>query len=245
MIDIAARIALFPFLAWQGHVTRKNIVKLPEAGGRREGVTGTGPKLRLLIVGDSSAAGVGASHQEEALLGHMRKRLSQTNTVHWWLDAKTGATTLDTYERLIERPAQKAEVVSISIGVNDITGLVPLPVWLARYNRLLNLLQDKFEADVICVSGIPKMEYFPVLPQPLRWVLGAQANRFDRYLRKLVARRPECRFVEMDFEPLPTLMSRDGFHPGPKIYADWGRKVFKAVRRDVRKLSDPHGPLRH
>ena len=237
MIDIAARIVLFPFLAWQGHVTRRNTPKLPEASGRRNGVTGTGPDLHLFIVGDSSAAGVGTSHQEEALLGQMRKRLSQTHTVHWRLDAKTGATTLDTFHRIEALDAFKADVVSVSLGVNDITSLVPLPVWLARYNRLLNLLQEKFAADVICVSGIPKMEYFPVLPQPLRWVLGSQARRFDWYLRQLVARRPECRFVEMDFRPDPSLMSEDGYHPGPRIYADWGRKVFKAIRADVRRGS--------
>ena len=245
MFDIAARLVLFPFLAWQGLSTRKRALKLPDPTGRREGVTGQGPELRLLIVGDSSAAGVGTTHQEEALLGQMRKRFSQTNTVHWWLDAKTGSTTQETYQRLLARPAQKVDVVSVSLGVNDITGLVPLPVWLRRYNRLLNLLQTKFEADVICVNGIPKMEYFPLLPQPLRWVLGAQARRFDWYLRRMVARRPECRFVELDFTPDPSLMSVDGYHPGPRIYADWGRKVFKALRDDVRSLSGPRGPLAH
>lgn len=245
MIDIAARLTLFPILAWQGYAARKRSIKLPDASGRRDGITGSGPELHMLIAGDSSAAGVGASHQEEALLGHMRKRLSQTNTVHWTLDAVTGSTTAETLQRLRERPDHHYDVVCISLGVNDITGLVPLPVWLKRYHDLLDLIQTKFGAAVICVSGIPKMEYFPLLPQPLRWVLGAQASRFDRYLRKLVARRPECRFVEMDFTPDPSLMSVDGFHPGPKIYAAWGRKVFKAVRPDVRLLGHTDDPLSH
>ena len=245
MIDIAARITLFPLLAWQGYATRRRSIKLPDATGRREGVTGSGPDLHMLIVGDSSAAGVGTSHQEEALLGHMRKRLSQTNTVHWTLDAVTGATTAETMQRLLDRPAQHFDVVSVSLGVNDITTLVPLPIWLKRYRRLLDLLHDKFGAQVICVSGIPKMEYFPLLPQPLRWVLGAQANRFDRNLRKMIVRRPNCRFVEMDFRPDPSLMSIDGYHPGPKIYAAWGGKVFRAIRDDVRKLGQTQDPLSH
>ncbi len=245
MIDVAARIVLFPFLAWQGYTTRRDALNLPEAAGRREGVAGQGPEVHLFIVGDSSAAGVGTSHQEEALLGQLRKRLSQTNTVHWVLDAKTGATTQQTIQRLLDRPAEKANVVSVSLGVNDITSLVPLPVWLARYNRLLNLLQEKFEADVIFVNGIPKMGYFPVLPQPLRWILGQQAKRFDWYLQRLIARRPECRFIPLDFEPDPSLMSEDGYHPGPKIYAEWGRKVFRALRKELRGQKTPQGPLPH
>lgn len=243
MIDIAARLTLFPLLAWQGYATRRRSIKLPDASGRRSGVTGSGPDLHLLIVGDSSAAGVGTSHQEEALLGQMRKRLSQTNTVHWTLDAVTGATTAQTIQRLRDRPAQHFDVVCVSLGVNDITGLVPLPVWLSRYRTLLNLLRAKFGATVICVSGIPKMAYFPLLPQPLRWVLGAQADRFDRHLRLRVASDADCRFVELDFRPDPSLMSIDGYHPGPKIYAQWGGKVFRAIRQDVRRIGQVQDPL--
>ena len=55
-------------------------LRLPEAEGPRAGSAGEGPALRLLILGDSSAAGVGTTHQEEALLGQMRKRFSQTNS---------------------------------------------------------------------------------------------------------------------------------------------------------------------
>ena len=237
MFDIAARVTLFPLLAVQGIMARRRAVFLPEATGRREGVSGQGPELRMLIVGDSSAAGVGASHQDEALLGQMRKRLSQTNTVNWQVDAKTGATTRDTIERLKQRPAFKVDIVSVSLGVNDITSQVPLWLWLRRQRDLMDLLKDRFGADVICVSGIPKMQYFPLLPQPLRWVLGCQAARFDRQLRRLVASRPECRYVDMDFEPDPSLMSADGFHPGPKIYSEWGRRVYRTVRRDLRALA--------
>tara|TARA_R110002072_G_scaffold3397_1_gene24885 strand:- start:82 stop:810 length:729 start_codon:yes stop_codon:yes gene_type:complete len=240
MLDFAARFILFPVLVFQAVKVRRSALRLADPAGRRNGVSGQGPVLRLLIVGDSSAVGVGTSHQEEALLGHMRKRLSQTNTVYWSVDAKTGATTADTIARLMEIQPQKFDVVSVSLGVNDITGLVPLSVWLRRFSTLLQLIESRFQANVICVSGIPQMRYFPLLPQPLRWVVGAQANRFDRALRRLLANRTGCRFVEVDFEPDISRMSPDGFHPGPKIYAEWGRKVYRAIRRDVKQLGDPN-----
>ncbi len=236
MLDLAARILLFPVLACQVVKVRRSAMHLDDPSGRREGVSGHGPVLRFLIVGDSSAAGVGTSHQEEALLGHIRKRLSQTNTVHWSVDAQTGATTTETMVRLQDRPRQKFDVVSISLGVNDITHLVPLAVWLGHYAALLQIIEDRFQPEVICVSGIPPMQYFPLLPQPLRWVVGAQANRFDRALCNLVADRAGYRYVEMDFKPDLSKMSPDGFHPGPKIYAEWGGKVYRAIRSDVKQL---------
>ena len=77
------------------------------------------------------------------------------------------------------------------------------------------------------------MEHFPILPQPLRWVLGSQARRYDTGLRRLVSNRGNCRYIAMDFAPDLTLMSPDGFHPGPKIYAQWSKKVYRALRKDT------------
>lgn len=236
MLDVAARFLLFPVLVIQGAFVRRSALRLADPAGRRHGVSGRGANLSLLIIGDSSAVGVGTSHQEEALLGQMRKRLSQTNTVYWSVDAETGATTADTIARLQESPKQKFDIVSVSLGVNDITTRVPLAVWLQQFSNLLELAESKFQAEVICVSGIPPIQNFPLLPQPLRWVLGAQAKRFDRALRKLVADRTGCRFVEMDFEPDIAQMSSDGFHPGPKVYSEWGRKVYRAIRHDAKRL---------
>lgn len=236
MLDVAVRILLFPVLVAQAAEVRRTALRLDDPSGLREGFSGHGPELHLLIIGDSSAVGVGTSHQEEALLGHMRKRLSQTNTVYWSVNAKTGATTADVIAALQECEPRKFHIVSVSLGVNDITTRVPVSVWLRRCSELLELLERKFEADVICVSGIPPIQYFPLLPQPLRWVLGAQAKRFDRALRVLVANHPGCRFVEMDFQPDVSHMSPDGFHPGPKIYSEWGRKVYRAIRSDIKRL---------
>lgn len=242
MIDIVARFALFPVLAAQAVYARKKALSLPEPEGPREGNTGAGPQIRLLITGDSSAAGVGTSHQDEALSGHLRRYLSKKNRVDWVVDAKTGATTADTIQRLKARPDEKFHVISVSLGVNDVTKLVSLRSWLQQQSKLLDLLQYKFDAQVIGVSGVPPLGSFPLLPQPLRWVLGCQAVRFDRHLRALIAARPECRYVDMDFDLDASLMSEDGFHPGPMIYSEWGKRVYAALRDDLQKrLPDQAG----
>ena len=62
------KLALGPLLIWQGRQVRSVAMKLPEAAGPRQGVAGEGaPQLRLLGVGDSSAAGVGVADQQQAL----------------------------------------------------------------------------------------------------------------------------------------------------------------------------------
>ena len=49
---------------------------LPEAEGAREGRVGEGERLALLIVGDSSAVGVGVPTQEHALARHLAATLA-------------------------------------------------------------------------------------------------------------------------------------------------------------------------
>ncbi|MDH3952646.1 MAG: SGNH/GDSL hydrolase family protein, partial [Gammaproteobacteria bacterium] len=59
----------------QGIWTNLRVPTLPEPPGAREGSAGKGPPLKLLVVGDSAAAGVGVSRQDEALLGQVVSRL--------------------------------------------------------------------------------------------------------------------------------------------------------------------------
>ncbi|MEM8598518.1 MAG: SGNH/GDSL hydrolase family protein, partial [Bacteroidota bacterium] len=63
-----SKILLGPVLLAQGKRVRRVALKLPEPPGDRESTVGNGPPLRLLVVGDSSAAGVGAETQDDALL---------------------------------------------------------------------------------------------------------------------------------------------------------------------------------
>ena len=71
-----------PLLLVQGKYVRRVTPKLPEAAGAREGErrlrdAGGGPaSLRVLITGDSSAAGVGTQHQDEALPGQLADALA-------------------------------------------------------------------------------------------------------------------------------------------------------------------------
>ncbi len=77
MKHLAATIALGPLLLLQGRHVRRVTPVLPEPPGPRQGRSGAGPALRLLILGDSAAAGVGASTQGEALSGQLVQTLAR------------------------------------------------------------------------------------------------------------------------------------------------------------------------
>ena len=211
-------------------------LNLPEAAGARSGVSGDGPALRLLVLGDSSAAGVGVETQSEALAGHLVDRLKPHFRVTWAVEAQTGAPTRSTLDDVANRPATACDVAVVALGVNDVTRFVSPGALKTRNTRLLEWLQIECGARLVYVSGIPPLGSFPLLPAPLRGVLGRHADRLDRMLRGAVPQRPGCRYVGFDMPLDPSLMARDGFHPGPELYRLWGVELADIILEDFERL---------
>ena len=225
-----ATVVLAPVLLLQGRHVRRTVALLPEPEGSREGASGKGPVLRLLVAGDSAAAGVGAQTQDDALSGRIVAGLADSFHVKWKLLAFTGATTADLLAHLQGQPAEDFDVVVTSLGVNDVTGRRSLSDWHRQQGQLVALLENKFRARHILLSGLPPMHRFPALPQPLRWYIGSRAQDFDRALASLAHRRAGCEFVKLGYAMMDTeAMAADGFHPGPAIYGLWAAEVVRRI----------------
>lgn len=225
-----ATVALGPLLLVQGRRVRRTVAVLPEPLGPRAGAVGSGPPLRLLVVGDSAAAGVGARTQDEALSGQLAAALAPMFRLQWQLLAFTGATTADMLQRLRDEPVTKVDVVLTSLGVNDVTGRLSLTAWRRAQRELIDLLRERFGARYILLSGLPPMHRFPALPQPLRWYVGSRARDFDRALADIARSRAHCEFLGLGYEMMDlAAMAADGFHPGPPICALWAQEAARRI----------------
>ena len=226
---LLATLPLAPVLFLQAHRVRRSIPRMPEPPGPRRGLSGTGPRLKVLIAGDSAAAGVGASHQDEALAGQLVGSLSADYSVEWSLEARTGATTATTLRRLRELDEENFDVAVTSLGVNDVTAGSSRRSWRSRQRELRDLLRGAFGVSGIVVCGLPPVHGFPALPQPLRWYLGERARAFDIDLEADAEAEEGVRFLSLRFSEDPSEMASDGFHPGPAVYARWGRMAALAI----------------
>ncbi len=227
--DQILRVPLLPVLAVQGLSVRRKAQLLPEPAGPREGREGRGPRLRLLIAGDSSAAGVGAGTQQQALAGQLVRQLGRHHTVEWRLEATTGHTTADTIERLRDIGGE-FDVAVTALGVNDVTRAVTKAQFMQRQTELLNLLTGTLGVRRVVVSGVPQMHRFPALPQPLAWVLGRQAGRLDQGLQQVANQFPQARHLSLHLPEDPALAAPDGYHPSPRAYALWAEQLALAIR---------------
>ncbi|WP_160107735.1 SGNH/GDSL hydrolase family protein [Pseudomonas izuensis] len=239
--EALAKIMLGPLLLMQGAYTRRITPKLPEAKGEREGLAGDGEPLRLLILGDSAAAGVGAPTQAQALSGQVVSRLARAYQVGWKLWARSGLDSQALLELLEQHGPEPFDVALLSIGVNDVTGALTADQWVTRQQQLLAILADKFGVRLIVVSPLPPMHLFPALPQPLRWYLGNRATRFNGRLAELADRTDRCTLLTTHLAPVAGAMAPDGFHPGPAIYSAWTGDAAQVIARHLGRT--PSGTL--
>ena len=227
-----ATLALFPALLIQGNRVKKNTIRLSEAEGARDGITGQGQTLSLLILGDSAAAGVGVAHQNDALLGAVISALQHQYQVHWRLEAQSGDTTSQVIQKTKKLVNQKYDVVVTSVGVNDVTRLMSAQTWIKQQQHFYQLIQAKFQPELIIATGVPPMHLFPALPNPLSWLFGQYAKQMNLQLEKMIAQQEDMQWIEYDIRKYQSMnleMAKDGFHPSKEIYQIWGKEVSDRI----------------
>ena len=219
-MPLALELVLSPLLVAQALVTRARMPRLPEAEGPRQGEVGQGPVLRLLVAGDSSAAGVGVGTQQQALAGPMARHLAQAVgvRVHWQLVARSGLTTQQTLQWLRDEPPAPADVAVVVTGVNDIVERIPVARAVAARDAAATWLREVHGVRHVVFAPLPPVHRFPGLPQPLRWAAGSEARRHNAALARWAGTRGDVSCVDMDMSLEADAMASDGFHPGAPVY---------------------------
>lgn len=227
-----------PFLLPQALYVRHTAPRFSGAGGPNHGSVGAGEPLKLLAVGDSIIAGVGASELSKALVGRAAEKLSDTleRQVNWRAYGFSGANSTRLLERhLPQIDDLRADVIITSIGINDVTSITTLPHWRENLSTLFRTLLDRNEAAVVAFAGLPPLHGFPLLPQPLRSVLGLRARDFDLAAREIIARYPQVIHVPVEFETTPDKFAPDGYHPNEASYVTFGEGMAEKI---VERLSN-------
>ncbi|MFZ5550082.1 MAG: SGNH/GDSL hydrolase family protein [Pseudomonadota bacterium] len=245
--------ALSPLLLWQGWRVRKSALRLPEAAGPREGRVawaGDPPGLNLLVVGDSSAAGVGVVSQNDALAAPLAAALASRLRVPigWQLLATSGHGAEEALRALREAPQlQPADLMLVVVGVNDAVAMTGTRSWLATLDALHAVAVERAGVRLCWHSGLPPMGRFPLLPQPLRWVLGREAARLDGAMRQHLSGHVDRHWIGLPETPPGALpegwMAADGYHPGPLGYTAWVGALADVMAEGVLPARVPSFPV--
>jgi lysophospholipase L1-like esterase len=232
-------LLLLPIAAIQGLRLRKTAIRLPEASGHRTGVCGAGEALHLVAMGDSIIAGVGTDTVSRSLPVQFARALAswQGHSVHWSIEGTNGADIAHLRKQVAKlHNRQQADVVLISIGVNDVTGLSSTWYWRAQLLCLIKELRNKWPQASIIFAGLPPMSKFPLLPQPLRFTLGVRAARLDAIAAEILEDQPRMRHIPTKIDPSHHSFCEDGFHPSADACIFWAEGLAQHLKSGTLRI---------
>jgi lysophospholipase L1-like esterase len=192
--------------------------------------------VNYVALGDSTVEGIGASRANLNYVSRLHARL-----VARYPNARVknlgvgGATSADVMTRQLDRAIQlRPDLVTLSIGPNDITRGVPV----ARYEQNLNTILGRLRREtgaLIVVNLIPDIAVTPRFAHgPQADVVGSLTVLFNEALARK-AREHGVEVVDLYLpsrEEVPrrsALLSRDGYHPSDAGYARWAELMWEGI----------------
>lgn len=231
LASAAAVLPISPLLYLQGQYTRRKVGLLPDAAGSKTGIAGEGEDtVKLLVIGESTIAGLGARTHEFALTGQFAQRLAQrvNRKVNWTVIGKNGVTARRTINELVPLiPDENYDYILIGLGGNDVMKLSSPRKWRRDMTELLGILRDRNPAAVFFLSNCPMIKYSPALPHPIRFILWELSKLHDANIKELAADLQNVHYYPQPVDVQLEGFFADGIHPSEQGYADWAEAMMK------------------
>ena len=242
-----------PLLLTQGRRLRKSTPRLPDAplpwhgsvdpGGSSDGERASRP-LRLLVIGDSTAAGVGVDHADLGLGGRLAEALARCTgrPVHWRAAGRNGATAGDLVRHYL-KPAltEPTDLVFLTVGANDTLALRSARAFRRDVRGIIERTFTAHPEAALLMSSLPAFFRFRLLPDPLRRSLYRHSQALEREARALIAAHPRAHMSPPPPPYTEGFFASDDFHPSALGYEDWADfAVNDAVGVGFDRLLDDH-----
>jgi len=224
--------SLLPVSGLQGLFLRRSARRLPPPPGASSGEFGQGRRIHLLAAGDSIIAGVGAARQEQTLPLQFARVLSSTlgARIEWRIQGRNGMDLADLVVSLAAlEPDLPADIILLSIGVNDVTGLSTTRAWSRQLQLMVKLIRSRWPGALVVFVGLPPMGHFPLPPQPLRYSLGLRAETLDHIARNVLSQQNRMVHIPTEIDSPQHDFCEDGFHPSEGSYATWAEELARRV----------------
>lgn len=219
-----------PFLYLQGQSVRRRIGRLPDAQGKIIGKFGEKESsAKLLVIGESTAAGVGARTHETALAGQFAKFLGEKigKSVHWHVIGRSGITVKETIHELLPKiPAEKFDYILIALCGNEVLKLRSPRTFRRDMTKLLGILQKKNMDATFFITNAPAVRLSPVLPHPIKFILGHLSALHDSNAKEFTGKMKNVFYFHQPQE-VPEDFFADGIHPSEKGYTVWSKRMIE------------------
>ncbi|MEP2026611.1 MAG: SGNH/GDSL hydrolase family protein [Reichenbachiella sp.] len=241
-------IPLLPLLYLQGRRVKKSIPDLPEAK-EPSGVSGFSecPKMKILIIGESTMAGVGVENHRDGFAGTLADELANKlkSCVHWTVHAKSGITVgRMSEELLIQIEDNDWDLVVVGIGGNDAFKLNNPIRWKSQIREFINQLNCRFPQVPIVFTNMPPIKEFPAFTPLMKWTIGNLVELLGEALDDVVGEFNQVYYSsevisienwvkEYNLSSDISLYFSDGVHPSQLTYQTLAKQLVEFIGSDV------------
>ncbi len=194
-------------------------------------------------LGDSSVEGMGASKQERTYPGIIFHAIKDTyENASWHNLGKHESTTNDVIIGQLDKAIEhQPDLITLSIGVNDIRFRTSLRTFEKNLRTLLTTLKKTTKAEIV-MNNIPDISLTPRVPNKLRAYVRWQVWRFNRVIEKLAKQFDiilvdVCSQTRLYARNYPEMIAPDGFHPTDFGYAIWANTILAHIQHIVGRKS--------
>jgi lysophospholipase L1-like esterase len=227
----AVVLPVAPLLYLQGQYTRNKVGLLPDAAGERTGILGEGgTPARLLVLGESTVAGLGARTHRAALTGQFAERLAARigRQVEWTVLGRSGVTARRTIDELVPLvPDGTFDYILLGIGGNDVLKLSSPRKWRRDMLELIAIMRRRNPDAVIFISNCPMIKFSPALPHPIKFLLWELSKLHNRNIREFTADMDRVYYYPQPDELNTETFFADGIHPSEQGYSDWSEAMLR------------------
>jgi len=231
--ELILLLPFLPFFYFKGKKLRETIIKLKPQSEFLE--LGFDKDVKnILIIGESTAAGVGASTQEKTFAAQVYHQSDKAFNIYNLGESGLKAEKL---KRLLAHAEQeipeKFEYAIILIGANDCFKFTPPGRFKNQLVDFIQLLQNEKSVQKIIIPSIAPVQHFPSIPRIMRFFLGMHRNILTRELKSLRKNIHGLDFNNFKFEMSSEFLATDGIHPSDKGYELMAKETIKLVQKKV------------
>ena len=218
LFEILLLIPCYPFLKSAGNKLRKNIIKLPPHSEYLEfGTNSSNPNL--LIIGESTAAGVGASKKETTFGSMMAETLLDNyNIFNIGKNGLKSSRLLTLYEKNESKLPDSFGKCIVLIGANDCFQFSSPTKFTKGLNDFIHFVEKEKACDQFIIPLIPPVHHFPAIPKIIRFFLKIHREILSLEVKNIAKNNPKVSFINQNEKYEAAFFATDGIHPSDVGY---------------------------
>ncbi len=205
-----------PFLVYQAKQIRKSSPGLPSQSSLL--TLGHGEN-HILLLGESTVSGVGASSPAHTLAGNFHRLLGESYQIE--TIGKKGLRVkeaLSLFYQHRQEQTRKFKGVILFLGANDCFLLTSPDAFKKEVETLIHQIQLATSSEWIYLAAIPPVHLFPAFSKRMKAFLQVQRSYLQSKLEKIAHNHPNVIYHGIPMDLQPEFFSADRIHPSDLGY---------------------------